>query len=438
MCGLLCDFHSESCGSWLSSSGMTTLALTELLGATVYDPSGASSGRVREVTLTPQEDRSRISSLIVKTKSGNRILAFSSVSAINGGIRATTAAAEWPAANGNEGLFLLERDLLDQQVIDVNGRKVVRVNDVDLQIEVPKDKNATHPVLRVHSVDVGARGAVRRLLRGVAPKHALQVLLGRIPPHSIPWNFIDVIETDPARRVKLKTSYEGLSKLHPADIADIVEDLAPNERQAVFQTLDEETAAEALEEVSPRVQKSIVESLDSSRAADIVEEMDPDAAADLLADLSEDRTEQILVQMEPEAQQDVVELLEHREGTAAGRMTTDFLALPVTATVQNAIDSMREFEGGVEAVSTIYLVDSHGTLTGAVPLARIVLADMPTPMLSLTQEPLVLAHQGVGENEVAELFDKYNLQTLPVVDGHNKLTGVITSDDVISMLRAKL
>ena len=415
---------------------MTTLALTELLGAPVYDPSGAASGRVREVTLAPQEDRSRVSSLIVKTKSGSRILPFSAVSAINGGVRATTAAGEWPAVNGTEGLFLLERDLLDQQVIDVNGRKVVRVNDVDLQMEASKDKGGT--VLRILSVDVGARGAVRRLLRGVAPRTALQGLLGKIPPHSIPWNFIDVIETDPARRVKLKTSYEGLAKLHPADIADIVEDLAPDERQAVFQTLDEETAAEALEEVTPRVQKSIVESLDSGRAADIVGEMDPDAAADLLADLPEDRTEQILVQMEPEAQQDVVELLEHREETAAGRMTTEFLALPVAATVQNAIDSLREFEGGVEAVSTIYLVDSHGTLTGAVPLARLVLAESSTPMLSLIQEPLVRAHEGVAENAVAELFDKYNLQTLPVVDEHDRLTGVITSDDVISMLRKKL
>ncbi len=417
---------------------MLTLALSELLGASVYDPSGAASGRVREVALAPQEDRSRIASLIVKTKSGNRVLPFSAVSAINGGIRATTSSREWSAINGTEGLFLLERDLLDQQVIDINGRKVVRVNDVDLQVEPQKDPNRPNPVLRVHSVDVGARGAIRRLLRGVAPRGALNALLGRIPPRSIPWNFIDLIETDPARRVKLKISHEGLAKLHPADIADIVEDLAPDERQAVFQTLDEETAAEALEEVEPRVQKSIVESLDSGRAADIVEEMDPDAAADLLGDLPEDRTEQILVRMEPEAQQDVVELLEHKEETAAGRMTTEFLALPVTATMQNAVDSMREFEGGVEAVSTIYLVDSKGTLVGAVPLARLVLAQPSTPMLSLTQEPLVLAHEGVAENEVAELFDKYNLVTLPVVDEHNKLTGVITSDDVISMLRSKM
>jgi flagellar motility protein MotE (MotC chaperone)/sporulation protein YlmC with PRC-barrel domain len=414
---------------------MTTLALSELLGAPVYDPSGAA-GRVREVALAPQEDRTRVSSLVIKTKTGNRILPFSAVSSMEGGVRATTAAGEWAAANGAEGLFLLERDLLDQQVIDVNGRKVVRVNDVDLEFDAQKDPK--NPVLRVHSVDVGARGAIRRLLRGVAPRTALHLLLGKIPPRSIPWDFVDLIETDPARRVKLKISHEGLAKLHPADIADIVEELAPDERQAVFQTLDDETAAEALEEVEPKVQKAIVESLDSEKAADIVGEMDPDAAADLLADLPEDQTEQILIQMEPQAQQDVVELLEHKEETAAGRMTTDFLALPVKATVQNAIDSLREFEGGVEVISTIYLVDSHGTLVAAVPLGRIVLAEASAPMLSLAQEPLVFAHQAAREMEVAELFDKYNLQTLPVIDEHNKLTGVITSDDVISMLRAKL
>jgi magnesium transporter len=417
---------------------MTTLALSELLGTTVYDPSGAASGRVREVTLAPQEDRARISSLIVKTKSGNRVLPFAAIAQINGGVRASTNSADWPAADGTEGLFLLERDLLDQQVIDINGRKVVRVNDVDLQVDSQRVSGQTLAVLRVHSVDVGARGAIRRLLRGIAPRTAVHALLGRIPPRTIPWNFVDVIETDPARRVKLKISHEGLAKLHPADIADIVEDLAPDERQAVFQTLDEETAAEALEEVEPKVQKSIVESLDSGRAADIVEEMDPDAAADLLNELPEERTEQILVQMEPEAQQDVVELLEHKEETAAGRMTTEFLALPVSATVQNAVDSMREFEGGIEAVSTIYLVDSQGTLVGAVPLARIVLVPPSTPMLSLTQEPLILTHETTSENEVAELFDKYNLLMLPVVNAQNKLVGVVTSDDVISMLRAKL
>src|SRR3954467_767332 len=321
---------------------MTTLALSELLGAPVYDPSG-TAGRVREVALAPQEDRSSISSLIVKTKSGNRVLPFTSVVAINGGIRACTAAGEWSPAHATEGLFLLERDLLDQQVIDVNGRKVVRVNDVDLEFDAPKDKEPKRPVLRVHSVDVGARGAIRRLLRGVAPKAALHALLGKIPPRSIPWKFIDLIETDPARRVKLKISHDGLAKLHPADIADIVEDLAPDERQAVFQTLDEETAAEALEEVEPRVQKSIVESLDSDRAADIVEEMDPDAAADLLGDLSEDRSGEILKEMAPQERREVTQLLEFSEHTAAGRMTTEFIAVNELGVVDDAIEALRHF-----------------------------------------------------------------------------------------------
>ncbi len=417
---------------------MTTLPLSELLGATVYDQSGAATGRVREVTLAPQEDRTRIASFIVKTKSGNRVMPFSAVTTIDANLHTSTKPSDWPAANGAEGLFLLERDLLDQQVIDVHGRKVVRVNDVELQVDATMEAGLPHAILRVHSVDIGARGAIRRLLRGIAPRAALHLLLQKIPPRTIPWSFVDLIETDPARRIKLKISHEGLATLHPADIADIVEDLAPDEREAVFETLDEDVAAETLEEVEPRVQKSIVESLDSERAADIVEEMDPDAAADLLADLPQDRTEQILIEMEPEASQEVVELLEHREETAAGRMTTEFLALPVTATVENAIGVMREFEGGVETVNTIYLVDSHGTLGGAVPLVKLVLAKPDTPLLSLTQEPLILTHETTSDNEVAELFDKYNLVTLPVVDEHNKLVGVVTSDDVITMLRGKL
>src|SRR6202048_3807786 len=225
---------------------MTTLALTELLGATVYDPSGAASGRVREVTLAPQEDRSRVASLIVKTKSGNRVLAFAAVSSINAGVWAKTSTAEWPGENGAEGLFMLERDLLDQQVIDINGRKVVRVNDVDLQIDATTDAGHPNATLRIQSVDIGVRGAIRRLLRGLAPRAALHVLLERIPPRTIPWSFVDLIETDPARRIKLKISHEGLATLHPADIADIVEDLAPDEREAVFRTLDQDVAAETL------------------------------------------------------------------------------------------------------------------------------------------------------------------------------------------------
>ena len=413
---------------------MSALALTELLGAPVIDSTGHSSGRVREVALTPQEDRIRISLLIVKTKTGDRVLPLQSVTSINGGVRASTLAADWALPNGTEGLFLLERDLLDQQVIDVHGRKVVRVNDVDLHQESVGNRS----ILKVTSVDVGARGAIRRLLKGVVPLAALPLLLNQIPPRSIPWDFVDLIETDPARRVKLKISHERLAKLHPADIADIVEELAPDEREAVFETLDEGVAAEALEEVEPKVQKAIIESLDSDRVAEIVEEMEPDAAADLLADLPEERTEKILEEMGPEEAQEVSGLLEFKEDSAAGRMNTEFIALGVTATAHDAVEALRHYEGGIESVSTIFLVDSRQTLAGMVPLSKLVLASPTTPLLALTQEPLISCHANASDRDVAELFDKYNLLTLPVVEDQKKLTGVSTSDDVISLLREKL
>ncbi|MBV8053080.1 MAG: magnesium transporter [Acidobacteriaceae bacterium] len=412
---------------------MLSLALTELLGLPVFDPAGRC-GRVREVAISPAEDRARIAVLIVHTKTADRVLPFSSVTSVNHELRTDSAVASWPTADGSEGLFLLGRDLLDQQIIDVHGRKVVRVNDVDLQ----QEKSDGHTVLKVSAVDIGARGAVRRLLKGIVPGSVLRNLLDKIPERPIPWDFVDLIETDPARRVKLKISHDRLARLHPADIADIVEELAPDEREAVFETLDEGVAAEALEEVDPKVQKAIVESLPSERAADIVEEMNPDAAADLLADLPEERTSEILLEMAPEEREEVSGLLNFHENTAAGRMNTQFLALGVTATVHDAIEALRHFEGGIETVSTIYLIDSHGTLAGAVPLAKLVLASPDTPLLSLTQEPLISCDAGCGEKEVAELFDKYNLVTLPVVDEKKKLTGVITSDDVISLLRAKL
>jgi CBS domain-containing protein len=412
---------------------MATLALTELLGLPVHDPAGLA-GRVRELAIAPAEDRARIAVLIVRTKAGDRVLPFSSINAINGSLHTDTQVSSWPMADGSEGLFLLSRDLLDQQIIDVHGRKVVRVNDVELF----KDTNNKQPLLKVIGVDIGARGAVRRLLKGLFPSSALKPLLNRIPERPIPWEFVDLIETDPARRVKLNISLDRLARLHPADIADIVEELAPDEREALFETLDQEIAAEALEEVNPKVQKSIVESLPSERAAEIVEEMNRDAAADLLADLPEERTSEILKEMAPEDRQEVSDLLEFAENTAAGRMNPEYLALNLTAKVEDAIEALRHFEGGVETVSTIYLVDSRGTLAGAVPLARLVLSSADQPLLSLTQEPLISCKPGANEKEVAELFDKYNLLTLPVVDEHQRLTGVITSDDVISLLRAKL
>lgn len=412
------------------------LALSELLGVPVIDSAGVVCGRVREVALYPQEDGARISAFVVRTKAGDRLLSPDKLSSMEtSGFRATTELEAWAPITSTEGLFLLERDLLDQQIIDVHGRKVVRVNDVDMTVE---NGSGRPMALRISEVEIGPRGAVRRLLKGIVPRAAIQAMVNRLSPKAIPWEFVDLIETDPARRVRLKIEQNRLAKLHPADIADILEELAPAQREAVFESLDEEVAAEALEEIDPKLQASLIESLESEHAADIVEEMDPDAAADLLESLPEERSEEILEEMEPEEREEVEELLEHEEDTAAGRMTTEYISAGPANTAEEAVALLRSFEGGVETLSTIFVIDADNCLVGSVPLANIALAPQEARLETLMSGPLISVNQAAKEAEVAETFDKYNLLTLPVVDDDNRLVGVITADDVISLLRKKL
>ena len=409
---------------------MSLVALSELLGASVRDATGAVRGRVREIAIAPQDHPTRIAYLIVKTPDGERMLPPDCIKSAGATVRAATDAAQWDRFSPSDGLLLLKRDLLDQQIIDVHGRKVVRVNDVELE-STPVN---SHLLLNVVSVDVGARGAVRRLSKGIVPAFTLRALLEKIPPRVIPWQFVDLLETDPARRVKLKIAYEGLAKLHPADIADIVEDLAPAEREAVFETIDEEVAAETLEEIDPDIQVAIVESLDKDRAADIVEEMDPDAAADLLGELTEKQSDEILQEMQPDERREVTQLLEFGEHTAAGRMTTEYIAVAETAVVDDAIETLKRFEGSREALATIYLTGAGQKLVGAVPLVKIAVSS-PAIQLSELSEPYIACAPDTPQDEVAALFDKYNLITLAVVDEHGRLAGIITADDVITMLR---
>ena len=411
---------------------MSVVALSELLGASVRDATGAVRGRVREIAIAPQDHPTRIAFLIVKTPGGERVLPPDAITSAGATVRAANEAVQWDRFTPSDGLLLLKRDLLDQQIIDIHGRKVVRVNDVELE-STPVN---SHLLMNVVAVDVGARGAVRRLSKGIVPSFTLRALLERIPPRVIPWQFVDLLETDPARRVKLKIAYKGLAQLHPADIADIVEDLAPAERESVFETIDEEVAAEALEEIDPDIQVSIVESLDRDRAADIVEEMDPDAAADLLGDLEEKHSDEILQEMEPAERHEVTQLLEFKENTAAGRMTTEFISVSETAVVDDAIEALKHFEGSREALATIYLTGPAEKLVGVVPLVKIAIS-APAIRLSELSEPYIACAPDTPQDQVAALFDKYNLITLAVVDEHGRIAGIITADDVITMLRHK-
>jgi len=410
------------------------------MGCVVVDAQGVAFGQVHEVAVAPTVDAAHVYGIVLKRTSSRRgdplsLVPITQLQINDAGQMQLSSTANPTLLPADETYLLLERDVLDQQIIDVHGHKVVRVNDVELVWESICE-DSPDLALRIAEVEVGSRGAVRRLLKGLHAK-SVNRLACRFAPSVIPWEFVDLIDRDPARRVRLKIEQDSLSKMHPSDIADILEELAPAERHALSLSLDEEVAAEALEEVDPKMQQSLIESLDSERIAGIVEEMDPGAAADLLSELSDERSEAILEEMNPEERQDVEDLLEFSGDSAAGRMTTDYIALPKTAIVSEAIDALRHLEGDVEGITDIYLVDEEERLSFLIPIVRLLLAAPSAPLADLPAGHIVSCDIDADGRKVAELFDKYNLRSLPVLNHEKQLVGVIHAEQVIALLRGK-
>ncbi|SPE18298.1 Cation transporter, Mg2+ transporter-E (MgtE) family [Candidatus Sulfotelmatomonas gaucii] len=410
------------------------VSLTAILGTPVTDAQGHFCGKLKDVAISTGPDGGKVAGVVLKTRDGLAIVPSQEVIETPAGtLELRSSAALVPLKEEGNYLFL-QQDLVDRQIIDINGRKVVRANDVDLEWT----EHGSVPLLRVAEVEVGLRGAFRRVFKGILPRAKLESISRKFSARAIPWQFVDVIEPDPARRVRLRIEHERLADIHPSELADILEDLAPAEREAVFTSLDEEVAAETLEEVEPKLQKALLEKLDDERIADIVEEMDPGAAADLLSELPEAQSDAILEEMEPEERQEVEELLEFDEHSAAGYMTTEFVYLGVDATVAQAVQALRSFEGDPESVTGVYLLDEKRVLRGAIPLARLVMARPEAHLNVLTEAPVLSCHADMNENELAEMFDKYNLQALPVVDSQGRMVGVVRAEQVISFLREKL
>jgi len=410
------------------------ISLTALLGTPVTDRKGQLRGRIKDIAVATGPEAGKVAGLVLKNRSGLFIVPAQEVMETPAGTLELRDASGLAPLKDDGNYLFLQQDLVDRQIIDIHGRKVVRVNDVDLEW---LGKGSAH-LLRVAEVEVGLRGAFRRIFKGILPRASLESISRKFSAHGIPWHFVDVIEVDPARRVKLRIEHERLADLHPSELADILEDLAPAEREAVFGSLDEEVAADALEEVDPKLQKSLLEKLDEEKIADIVEEMDPGAAADLLAELPEEQSDAILEEMEPEERQEVEELLEFDERSAAGGMTTDFVYLGKEATVAMAVQALRTFDGDPETVTEIYLLDEKRILLGAIPLARLVMAQPDTRLNVLTEPRVLSCPANMKQDQVAELFDKYNLHALPVVDAQNRMVGVVQSEQVISFLREKI
>jgi magnesium transporter len=405
---------------------------TELQNLPVYGVKGEYLGRLEDLCVDPSQNPTRVAAYLVRTpKKVLQCITHEQMQSISVRAGQTSVAREAVRCYApDEGMIHIKKDVLDQQIIDVNDRKVVRVNDVDFDIQ-PTDG---HAELRIVAANVGLAAAVRRLLQGTMDKHNLRAITNLLPTRTILWEFVNLIEPDPARRVKLRISYDRLAELHPADIADILEELSHNEQKAVIESLDEETAAQALSEIPTKMQADLLESIPPEKAADIVEEMPPDEAADVLNQLPPETSAELLADMEREEANEVRELLGFEENTAGAMMTNQYVVVPDSATVEGAIRALKGFEGAAEAVHMVYLVDEEAILAGAVSIARIALAEASTPLKELAADPLISVQVQEDAKSVVNLFHKYNLMSLPVVDEEGHLLGIVTADDVLELV----
>ena len=327
-----------------------------------------------------------------------------------------------------EQLVLLQPDeiymgkwLMDKQIIDTKGAKVVRVNDIKLFWLQSGQRKYLLPA----AVDIGLRGLARRL--------GVEFLFKKRENHFVWWQSIQHLEEKTAS-LQLVSEKSQLDKLHPADLADILEDLDYKKRTDFIEDLDVETVAEAVAEMEADTQMEILEHLDSHQAAELLQEMPPDEAADLLGELTEEKSDELLKLMEPEEAQEVRELMGHAEGTAGALMTTEYIALPPELTVAEAFSRLRKLAAEAETIYYLYILGEDETLLGIVTLRDLLVAEPETRLQDLMQTRIISVLPEDSNEQVTELIDKYALLALPVVEEGGKLAGIITVDDVLEML----
>ncbi len=399
------------------------LFLSRLVGRPVRDRAGESFGKVRDLIVALGERYPPVTGLVVRVAGGRDIfLPWTDVEEIEAsGARLRTSRIDIANFRQRPNEIRLWLDLLDKQIVDVEDRKIVRVNDIQL---APVEGR-----LRLVAVDVGLAGILRRLgLSG--PGERLARALHLEAENYIEWEDVDPVESS-VSSLKLRVPHEALGTLHPADVAHIVEQLAPRDRAGILATLDDERAADVLEELAADDQVDILEALAPEKAADILEEMGPDEAADLVADLSEERQEQLLNLMEPDEASDVRELLAYGEETAGGLMTTDFITVTPEMTAEQVIERMRELHPAADQVYYLYVTDADGALVGTITLRGLIVARPDTQVREFMRPDPISVGLDLDAEQVGGAMARYNLLALPIVDGEGRMQGIVTVDDAL-------
>ena len=399
------------------------LYLSQAIGRSVRDRQSEPMGKVADLIVAVGDRYPPVTGLVVQTDGRRIFLPWTSVESLDEtGARLRTTTIDIDKFQQRPNEILLRTDLMDKQIVDIDGRKVVRVNDLRL--------DEVGGALHLVAVDVGGAGLLRRMgIEGPFRTLARNLRLP-VPEKYIDWEDVDPVETSIAS-IKLRVPHGGLAELHPADLATIIDQLAPRDRAGILASLDDEAVADAIEEMEPETQVEVIEDLEPGRAADILEEMSPDDAADLVADLSQTARDEILALMERDEVAEVEELLGYPEDTAGGIMTTEFVAVPATLTAADTIDRLRELEPDAETIYYVYVTDDEGRLVGVLSLRDLIVARPETRIAEVMIDEPVAVGALADQDEVAEVVAHYNLLAVPVVDDAGRLVGIVTVDDAI-------
>ena len=399
------------------------LYLSQAIGSPVLDAHGEPMGKLDDLIVAIGDRYPPVTGLVVATGKRRIFLPWSHVGSFDAsGARLSTGQIDITRFQQRPNEIQLRQDLLDKQIVDIDGRKVVRVNDLSLDDVDGK--------LHLVAVDVGAAGLLRRLGLERGYRVVARNLRLPVPERYIDWEDVDPVETSIAS-IRLRVPHAGLSELHPADLATIIDQLAPRDRAGVLAALDLEAAADAIEEMEPDTQVEVLEDLTPELAADILEEMSPDDAADLVADLDQPTRDRILAHMERDEVEEVQELLGYPEDTAGGIMTTEFIALEDGLTAAQAIERLRELEPDAETIYYIYVTDENDRLVGVLSLRDLIVAQPATRIGDFMIRQPVAVGVLADQDEVAAVVAHYNLLAVPVVDDEARLVGIVTVDDAI-------
>ena len=399
------------------------LYLSQVIGRPVRDRQDEPMGKVADLIVAVGDRYPPVTGLVVRTDQRRIFVPWSDVAQLDeSGAQLGARTIDIDKFHQRPNEILLRADLMDKQIVDIDGRKVVRVNDLRL--------DEVGGALHLVAVDVGAAGLLRRLGVGDGFRILARNLKVSVPERYIDWEDVDPVETSIAS-IKLRVPHQGLAELHPADLAAILDQLAPRDRAGVLASLDDEAVADAMEEMEPDTQVEVIEDLAPERAADILEEMSPDDAADLVADLDQDTRDEILAHMEREDAEEVQELLGYPEDSAGGIMTTEFIALEEHLTAGAAIDRLRELEPDAETIYYVYVTDPDDRLVGVLSLRDLIVARPETSIGDVMIREPVAVWALADQDEVAEVVAHYNLLAVPVVDDERRMVGIVTVDDAL-------